>query len=139
MGALVPRKAVKEKATKRKATRSRKLPEGSKKIMLSLSDRLYLGEILPDRESRATMKLRRKLIERISLTAAEVKSIDYQESPDGRLRQWNLKKASRKKGVTFGAFELEMIVAGFEKADAAKTLSDSLLDLMDIFVPEAKE
>lgn len=124
------------KATARKtksAKSSRKTtPAGTKKFMLTCQDRIFLLETLPDRESRATMMLMRKLRERLGLNEKEIKEIDFQESKDGRLTAW--KKPGRAKGINFSAFELAIVEQGLKKMDDEKQLRDQHLELCDKFL-----
>ena len=124
-------KVAKRKKTAKKSRRKR-IPAGSKKVMLTNENRIFLGETLTGRDSVAARRIMRQLKERISLSEAEMKAMGYQASKDGRLQAWA--KPGRAKGFTFSAFELDAIVGGLKKMDQEKNIDDGHLVLWDKFI-----
>ncbi len=122
--------------TARKSVRKRTKP-GHKKVMLTSEDRIFLLEILPTRESQATLRLMRKMRERVSLSEAEIKHIDFATSTDGRVAAW--KRPGKAKGFTFSPFELKTIKGGLTKKDEEKDLAEGHIKLWDLFMPKDEE
>ncbi len=112
-------------------------PAGHKKVTLTCQDRIYLLEALPSRESQVTLRLMRKLRERISLSEAEIRQIDFKQSKDGRVSAWQKPGPSR--GFTFSPFELETIKGGLKTMDQQKNMADGHLKLWDAFVGTNEE
>ena len=125
----MPKTATRKKA--RKSTRKR-TPAGHKRVILTCEDRIFLLEVLPAREGQVTLRLMRKLRERVSLSEAEVKAIDLISSIDGRVAQW--KRPGRGKGFMFSAFELKTIRGGLKKMDDDKNLAEGHIKLWDAFI-----
>ncbi|KKN24080.1 hypothetical protein LCGC14_0898560 [marine sediment metagenome] len=132
----MPKTTTRRKKVARKSTR-KKTPAGHKKVILTCEDRIFLLEVLPARESHVALRLMRKMRERISLSEAEIKQIDFQTSFDGRVSGW--KRPGKAKGFTFSPFELETIKGGLKKKDDEKDLAEGHLKLWDAFMPKDDE
>ena len=132
----MPKRPTRRTKIARKSTRKR-TPAGHKKVMLTCEDRIFLLEVLPTRESHVTLRLMRKMRERISLSEAEIKQIDFQTSLDGRVSGWQ--RPGKAKGFTFSPFELKTVKGGLKKKDEEKELAEGHLKLWDAFMPKDEE
>ena len=72
----MPKTTTRRKKITRKSTR-KKTPAGHKKVVLTCEDRLFLLESLPAREGQATLRIMRKLRERLALSEAEIDHIEF--------------------------------------------------------------
>jgi len=102
-------------------------------VGLTIGERVQLLQVLPEKGPIATMRLVRKLNERLGFTTAEIKDHQILFGPDGRV-QWQDVKWERT--FRFGGFELEMIMANLRRLNDANTLTMAHVSLWDKFIPE---
>ena len=101
---------------------------------LKIKERLILLNILPDQGNFATLKLVRKLREKLSFTEQENNEYEIELSNDGKSVKWNPEKDSIEKDMEFGDFENDLIKSRLKALDEEKKLNDNHYSIYEKFV-----
>lgn len=104
-------------------------------VSLIPSERFALIEILPTTGSFATLKLIRKLREKLSFNEAELKEYHVQQKGDQIL--WD--NARKAKELDFSDFEASMIKQKLNERDTQQRLEDRHLTVYEKFIEGAKQ
>ncbi|MFH1183917.1 MAG: hypothetical protein V1755_02615 [Chloroflexota bacterium] len=112
-------------------------------MLLNLSERFMLLEILPAQGDFATLKIVRKLREALSLTEAEFKKYRVRTAgqmlddgtvvPEGRI-VWNA-VGQEPREIEIGEKAADIIADVFKKLDREKKLTEQHIDLYEKFIP----
>jgi hypothetical protein len=106
-------------------------------MLLSIHERITLLELLPREGSFTSLKIVRKLREKLSFTEEEIGKFSIKEEalPDGGMQvHWDLTAAPV--DLTFSLIENDLIVKGLKDKDSSQKLTDREFPLFEKFVIE---
>ena len=111
-----------------------------KATKLNVVERLMLMPLLPQEGSFVTLRLVRTLVQKIGLSAEELKEFDVKESIDGdkKIITWN-KKGDMEKELKFEDKEVEVIVKALNELNGKEKLSQREFSLYEKFCAKNEE
>lgn len=109
----------------------------TKKVSLTLKNRLDLESLLPEKGDRLEMLKVMDIFKKISITQEDI--VEYEIVSAGNSLKWNPERATKEKEFTFTELELKLISDRFEEFHKNKEFTLSMVDLYLKFYPEKKE
>ena len=105
-----------------------------KTMKLNVVERLMLMPLLPQEGSFVTLRLVRTMVQKIGMSAEELKEFDIKESADSdkKIITWN-KKGDMEKDLKFEDKEIEVIVKALNDLNSKEKLSQREFSLYEKF------
>jgi hypothetical protein len=103
----------------------------AKKVILSISERLVFGSLLPQNGKMIEMEIVKNLTRKVSFAPEEIEEFQLKDMPNGSV-MWN-KTTAKEREFSFEESEIKVIQKGIAMADEKEAITSFNLDLAKKF------